>query len=159
MAVKGWARAARPLVFGFVLAGVAGVSLARAEDPLEVLGRLYTLPDPNFEAFHDPEIRPGFYTPRIDGLIRHQVDCVQKQYGMEDLDYDFIVPGQDYEIVGLRITLLSREGNRAKAEVAFTNFDEAISLTYDLESLGGHWLIDDVTYQGDRLSKLLETPC
>ncbi|MCF3630504.1 hypothetical protein RJ527_04560 [Thalassospiraceae bacterium LMO-SO8] len=64
------------------------------DDPLAVLKRIYVLPNPYFDAFHDREERPKFYTRRIHEQALRMEACVYRQFKMEHLDYDFIVPGQ-----------------------------------------------------------------
>lgn len=131
----------------------------QANSPLGLLRRLYSLPNPDFDAFHDPERRGGFYTPRIDDLATRAEECYRARWGMTDIDFDFIVPGQDYDIQGLDITVTEQQHNFATASVTFGNMGEAIELYYKLHRLDKKWLIDEVVYQGRPLSKALELAC
>ncbi len=131
----------------------------QTNSPLGLLRRIYTLPNPDFNAFHDPERRSIFYTARIDKLVKRAENCYRARWGMTDLDFDFIVPGQDYYIRGLDITITEQQYDFARARVIFDNMDEPIVLYYYFHCLDGRWLIDEVVYQGRPLSKALELAC
>lgn len=135
------------------------VEAVQANSPLGLLRRLYTLPDPDFGAFHDPERRAGFYTPRIGDLVARAEECYRKRWGMTDLDFDFIVPGQDYDIRRLNIAVTEQQSNSAKARVAFDSMGDAVELYYTLDRIDGKWLIDDVVHEGRYLSKALGLAC
>ena len=131
----------------------------RANSPLGLLRGIYTLPDPDFNTFHAPERRRIFYTPRIDKLVTRAQECYRARWGMMDLDFDFIVPGQDYDIQGLDIAITEQQYGSAKARVAFENMGEPIALYYEFHRLDGKWLVDEVVYRGRQLSQALELAC
>ena len=104
-------------VLGFLLA-LTACSTPRDghDDAIHLVQRIYTLPDPYFEAFHDPEIRPDFFTARIDALTRKAVACYQEIWQMDHLDFDPIVPGQDYDIDPLQGRIILNEPLPATAD-------------------------------------------
>lgn len=131
----------------------------RFETPEAVLNTIYNLPTPNFGAFQDKFQRPDFYSARIHEAALKKEACYQKTWGMNNLDFDFIVPGQDYKIDRFDIVLLSEQGDDATANVHFENMGRTYDIRYSLVRTGGRWLIDDVSYDGRTLFEALSSPC
>tara|TARA_R110002110_G_scaffold387396_1_gene599253 strand:+ start:10287 stop:10790 length:504 start_codon:yes stop_codon:yes gene_type:complete len=138
----------------------AGAGSGGTDDPLAVLKRIYVLPTPYFDAFHDREERPKFYTRRIHEQALRMEACFHERFKMEHLDYDYIVPGQDYNLSNLKITLVSRSGEEAAAKVTFASMGEGHEVTHTLRRVAGHWLIDDSAFaSGGSLFESLSRPC
>ncbi|NMM43592.1 DUF3828 domain-containing protein [Rhodospirillaceae bacterium KN72] len=150
------------LIVAFVTATCVlptGCASTDESDASAVLQRLYTLPDPDFAAFHDDQRRPAYYSPRIHALALAKTACFQQVFGMDGLDFDYIVPGQDYDIRDLSIETISQSGDAATARVAFVTMGEAVTLDYSLLRVDGRWLIDDTMYDGHSLAGDLAAPC
>lgn len=147
-----------PFLLGFLF--FIGLAHAAADgSPTAALQRIYTLPDPNFAAFHDTSQRPDHYTARIHEAALEKEACYRKAWGTNDLDFDFIVPGQDYKIERFDIVVLSQQDDAATASVRFENFGDAYDMRYSLKRSDGQWLIDDVAYDGQTLFGALSSPC
>ena len=158
----------RPTAIGWtgvcltLLSACAQSSGGVAQGPAAVVRGLYTLPDPDFGAFHDAARRGAYYTPRIVALIAAGEACYRREYGMDHLDFDYIVPGQDYDVRNLDIALLERSDADARVLVTFDNFDEHVTLEYRLEQIGGRWLIADTLVRevgADTLFEALRNAC
>lgn len=148
-------------VLGFLLA-LAACSTARDghDDAIHLVQRIYTLPDPYFEAFHDPEIRPDFFTARIDALTRKAVACYQEIWQMDHLDFDPIVPGQDYDIRHFTLTETARDAKTASIDVSFFSMNEEVWRGYELVRTPQGWRIDEVRQEmGETLTIALERAC
>jgi len=131
-------------------------------EPEALLWRIYTLPNPYFDAFINPKIRPDFYTSRIHVRAERMERCYLKKYGMDFLDIDYIVPGNDYDIRDLSITTLEQKAKSALVRVAFNrsrDMIDPIELRYRLVMTSKGWRIDDVSYGKLTLSKDLRPPC
>lgn len=153
------------LICAGALAACASTSTstsALADGPAEAVQRIYTLPNPDFSAFHDRERRGRHFTPRVTGLITRAEACFQRTFGMRVLDFDYIVPGQDYLLTNLRISNgIARDGG-ASVVVRFDNFGEPVELTYLLRRIRGRWLIDEIETADDAegtLSGALSNAC
>lgn len=136
-------------------------SLRAGESPEDIVRQIYTLPDPNFDAFYDPAQRPLYYTGRIVHAAEAKERCFKKQFGMDHLDFDYIVPGQDHDIRDFHLELVENTGSDAKVKVRFQNFPgiELAELMYHLKRVGERWLIDDTVYDGRALSESLMGDC
>jgi hypothetical protein len=90
------------------------------------------------------QLRASIYSARI----RKQIAALKKACAKrEDLclpDADFLVDGQDYKISDIHTKELSQQGDRAKVEARFRNFDTAVVKTYTLVRENGRWAIDDI---------------
>jgi len=60
------------------------------------------------------------------------------------LDFDPYIDGQDYKISDLKFADAQIEGDTAKVEVTFKNFDLAEDMTFTLVKEADGWKIDDV---------------
>lgn len=60
------------------------------------------------------------------------------------LGFDPYVDGQDYQLSNLVIGDADISGDEAAVDVSFDNFDQPVSLTYELVFEDGGWKIDDV---------------
>ena len=130
--------------------------------PEALLWRIYTLPNPYFDAFINPKVRPDFYTSRIHVSAEHMERCYLRKYGMDFLDIDYIVPGNDYDIRDLSITTLEQKPKSAVVRVAFNrsgDLVDPIELRYRLVMTSEGWRINDVIYEKSSLSKDLRAPC
>ena len=60
------------------------------------------------------------------------------------IDFDPYIDGQDYQITDLKIGEPAIDGDTAKVEVTFKNFDTADDLMFTLVKEAGGWKVDDV---------------
>ena len=63
---------------------------------------------------------------------------------MGAISFDPYIDGQDYDITDFEIGAAGIAGDYASVDVAFNNFGEPRSLTYELVLEDGGWKIDDV---------------
>lgn len=133
------------------------------DNPEVLLQRIYTLPIPNFEAFSDPKIRPQFYSAKLHGLALSMEECYKQTYGQDMLDFDFIVPGNDFgDISHFDIQPVSVTADKAQMKVMYEDFTGAVRIDYFLIHTPHGWRINDVVDgegKGTRLSDSLLPPC
>ena len=131
------------------------------ESPEDVVRRIYTLPDPNFDAFYDAAQRPQYYSGRIVRAAEAKERCFKKKFDMDHLDFDYIVPGQDHDIRDFHLELVENTGSDAKVKVRFQNFPdtEPVEFMYHLKRASERWLIDDTVYNGRALTESLMGDC
>jgi hypothetical protein len=130
--------------------------------PEALVQRIYTLPNPDFGAFIEPERRPQFYTDRIHTRAKRMERCYAEKFGMDFLDIDFIVPGNDYDIAELSITLLQSQRRTALVRVNFNRsagIVDPIELFYHLKLTRSGWRINDVSYGNETLAQALWANC
>lgn len=129
--------------------------------PDEVVRRIYTLPDPDFGVFAEPRRRSEVYTPRIVQLAARMDVCYRSKYGMENLDFNFIVSGQDYDIRSAHVGLVRQTDTEAEVRVVLMNPDTPEVIKYRMQRIDGEWRVDDVLFFGGEvsLSKTLAGPC
>lgn len=134
-----------------------------ARGPDEAVRRLYTLPDPDFAAFDDPARRPDHYTPKIVRRAGAMEACYRQKYGQDWMNFNFLVPGQDYDIRNVRVGTQSEGRRTAIVHVEFFNGDfdgdKQISLIYHMRKIDGRWLVDDVVYAGASFARVLTGSC
>lgn len=152
----------------FILAVFAVVSLGGCQSvakqqtpsgPVALLQRIYTLPVPNFDAFYDRELRHVFYTQDIIEDIEQAEHCFKETFGLDDLDFNYIVPGNEYNLSNLQMAELGNDGRTARIEVRFKNGEEKVLLDFYLENQNGQWLIGDVAPGDGRLSSSVKLAC
>jgi hypothetical protein len=127
-----------------------------------LMWRIYKLPDPDFGAFIDPERRPEFYSARIHNLAKRMERCYAKKYGMDFIDIDYIVPGNDYDIKDLSIEVTKSNRKTAVVQVRFNRsgpIHDPIQIDYYLEMTPNGWRIDNVQYEKHNLAKDLAGKC
>ncbi len=66
----------------------------------------------------------------------------------KNIDADFFVQGQDFELSGLKIDPAAVSGDKATVAVAFKNMDKNVRLTYDLVKAADGWRIADARAPG-----------
>ncbi len=137
----------------------AAVPAVPANSPEGLLQRIYTLPVPNFTAFHDPAERDEFYTRSTSELISEAERCVADSPGLPHLEFDFIVPGDDFQLAELEISLQDQGDIRASVLVSFLNGGKPQRLFYELQRQQGQWLIHDVHFQESSLRGELQAAC
>lgn len=142
---------------------VATACLPNAQSPESLLSRIYTTPTPYFEAFSNPQIRPQFYSQRLHELALDMEACYTETYGQDMLDFDFIVPGNDFgNIKRFDIQPVHVTHNKAQLKVMYEDFTGAVRIDYFLIHTPHGWRIDDVVDgegKGTRLSDSLLPPC
>lgn len=129
--------------------------------PDEVVRRIYTLPDPDFGLFAEAHRRSEVYTPRIVRLAAQMDACYRAKYDMAELDFNFIVPGQDYDIHSAHVRLVHQTDIEAEVRVVLMNPDTPEVIKYRMQRIDGEWRVDDVLFFGGEvsLSKTLAGPC
>lgn len=148
------------LLCAAALAGCAATMAPQdSSGPVAVVQRIYILPDPNFDAFYDSTLRHDFYTPATIALIEAAERCFKQAYGMDDLDYNYIVPGNDAQLSNLQLAELANDGRTARVEVRFRNGREKVLMDFYLERMDGRWLINDVAHGNGTLRASAEAAC
>jgi hypothetical protein len=66
----------------------------------------------------------------------------------KNIEADFFVQGQDFELSGLKIDSPAVSGDKATVAVAFKNMDKNVRLTYDLVKAADGWRIADARAPG-----------
>ena len=131
-----------------------------ADHPLALVQSIYRLPDPDFQAFYDKQRRLKYYTPRILALMAKKEACYLKKYKMNDLDLNYIILGQDYDIRRLALALLKEDGAAAIVRVEYSGPQTKGRLDYYLKRGANGWRVDDVSIGAhDTLSRALTGPC
>jgi hypothetical protein len=64
------------------------------------------------------------------------------------LDGDPICNCQDYKITGVQVAVAAAGPAKARADVAFRNFDQKQTVTLDLVVVAGQWSVDDIHEEG-----------
>lgn len=153
------------VVISYLLAPCASAQAyhSDADAPEALLRGIYTLPIPNFEAFSNPKIRPQFYSARLHRLALNMEKCYAETYGQEMLDFDFIVPGNDFgNIKHFDIQPVHVLPDKAQLKVMYEDFTGAVRIDHFLIHTPHGWRIDDVVDgegKGTRLSDSLREPC
>jgi Protein of unknown function (DUF3828) len=62
----------------------------------------------------------------------------------KNIDADFFIQGQDWELSELKVDQAAINGNKANVAVGFTNFKKPIKLTYEMVKSNDGWRISDV---------------
>ena len=137
----------------------ADESLTGFDDPLKFVQWIYELPNPRFMIFEDGRMRPHYYTKRLVQLTAGRERCYKEEFHMDWLDFNYIVPGNDYEIKNLCIKELWQEGDMAKILVMFENLGEKQRLEYLLRRGNASWMIDDIFTERASLSRDLSLWC
>lgn len=153
---------ATQLFLGTVLLSIGGcLREPTMSEPaaIELLEQVYTLPDPNFRAFHEPLLRRSFFTEEIADLIDAKEACYKQAFGQSVLDFDYIVPGQDYSLDNLQISQIGQSGNQTVFLVHFENFGEKVDLLYTLQRTRAGWRIADTIYGKSSLKNVLSIKC
>lgn len=135
------------------------VEPAPALGPDDAVRQLYTLPDPDFAAFGDPARRPSHYTPRIVKRARAMEACYLKKYGQGWLDFNFLLPGQDYDLGEVRVRTEKESRTKAVVRVDVLNSGAQMTLTHHLRKIDGRWLVDDLVFSGVSFAETLTRPC
>lgn len=131
-----------------------------ANSPEGIVRRIYTLPVPNFSAFHEPAQRDEFYSPATSDLIAEAENCVADRLGLPHLEFDFIVPGNDFQLTDLEVSLPEPMGAQsADVLVSFRNGGEFQQLLYQLQRRQQQWRIHDVRFQSLTLRGELRAAC
>lgn len=129
------------------------------DDPLKFVEWIYRLPNPRFMIFEDGHIRPHYYTKRLVQLTAGRERCYKEEFHMDWLDFNYIVPGNDYDIKNLRIEKLWQDGDMAKILVMFDSLGGKQRLEYLLRRENAGWMIDDIFMEGASLSQDLSLWC
>lgn len=100
----------------------------------------------------------GWYSQRIRTKIVALEKACKNRQDMCWPDADFLVEGQDYDIKGLAVRELSRQGDKATVEAKFRNFKDPRTMVFSMVSENGKWVIDEMTSKssGSKLSEILQ---
>ena len=72
------------------------------------------------------------------------------------IDADPFVSGQDFEIASYDLKTESKTAERARIIASFKNFDQNVTVQYDLVRAKSGWRIQDVTSSGTSLRKTVK---
>nr|WP_314258735.1 DUF3828 domain-containing protein [uncultured Devosia sp.] len=117
---------------------LAGASFAQYAEPADLLEAFY---EPYFTG-EFPDDESQFRSEGLQAL--YDADAENTPEGeLGALSFDPYIVGQDYDITDLTIGEPVPEDGAMLVEVTFKNFDEPVSLTYELVEEDG-WKINDV---------------
>lgn len=121
---------------------------------------IYTLPDPDFTVFYNPERRPLYYSRSIVEKSVKAEQCYKEKYGMPHLDFSYITIGGDYDMAGLSIATQKEQEDNAQVRVSFGAGDYYTELYYHLVATSEGWRVDNVvTSSGYSLADSLSQAC
>jgi hypothetical protein len=126
------------IVAGVVVA--AGPALAAGEDPVSVIREIYRVhaeAEKTKKQAWMPPHRERFFTKKLGAAIA-------RAHQRNEIGFDFIYDGQDFEISELAIEPGRSAGDTATVIARFKNFKEQKRLEYDLVREGGAWRIADI---------------
>ena len=101
---------------------------AAEEDPVAVIRELYRVhaeAEKTKKQAWMPPHRERFFTRALGAAIA-------RAHQRNEIGFDFIYDGQDFEISGLEIAALKSAGHISRVEARFKNFKEQKRLEYDL---------------------------
>jgi hypothetical protein len=134
----------KPLLRRSFLAAIALLTLlspaSAAEDPVSVIRDLYRVhaeAEKTKKQAWMPPHRERFFTKKLGAAIA-------RAHQRNEIGFDFIYDGQDFEISELAITPGRSAGNKATVIARFKNFKEQKQLEYELVLEGGAWRIADI---------------
>lgn len=139
----------RLIVAAFLLIGTQFAHPAFAagfKDPVAFVKALYALPELWLSASGDAASRQKYLSPALSKLVADN----KKLEPENQLDYDALADGQDYDISELKVILIQSAGGKAVVRAEFKNFDSPEKITLQLVTVGGEWRLDDVQYGDDR---------
>lgn len=90
-----------------------------------------------YEADKPPDIRRLPYTP-----------AVRARLAKAEIDADFIIDGQDFQLTHLQINPEQAAGDKRRlVSATFKNMGEDRAVTFDFEEINGAWLIADIRHK------------
>ncbi|MCW2310018.1 peptidoglycan-binding protein [Rhodobium gokarnense] len=129
------------------------------DGPRALIADIYTLPDPDVGVWAKNR-RLWYFSDHMLELVEAAEAAMKEKNGSEELDFNPIVPGQDYNITDLSISEPKIDGDTATVTVKFTNTlggdSKTHELVYTLVTLDDSWLIDDIVTDGTALSDTLQ---
>ena len=130
------------------LAAIALLALlspaSAAEDPVAVIRELYRVhaeAEKTKKQAWMPPHRERFFTKKLGAAIA-------RAYQRNEIGFDFIYDGQDFEISELEIRALPSAGHISRVEARFKNFKEPKRIEYDMVREGGAWRIAEIRSRG-----------
>lgn len=118
--------------------GVAQRSNAQPNDPGPVvrtfMGEFYGAD--SSANFRSPASARRYFTPATARTMVAQ--------GRKNIDADFIVEGQDYELKDVRYTASDTSASKATVTVQFVNFGNKVTNHFRMAYSDGRWLIQDI---------------
>ena len=87
------------------------------------------------------------FSPALLTLMKREAEQTPKgEVGA--LDGDPFCNCQDYKITGVQVVVTATSPGKARAAVAFRNFDQKQTVTLDLVATAGQWRVDDIHEEG-----------
>ncbi len=130
-------RALLALGLAIALGAAAPLHQQADADPVSLITAIYRTYELNTPAL------PHIYSKRLQALI--DKDARETPKGeVGRIDWDMLVDGQDWQLSGLKIALLSKSATRAEVRATFKNHGDPNTMLFDLVLQGGHWRIDDI---------------
>ncbi len=140
-------RLAFPMAFAAAVfvGGSAQAQFKTPEDGVRALYASYEGKDAKgFDSGSAKTLR-RFFTPDLVKLWRRA----------KQVDADFFIQGQDFEIADLKVGNAAITGDKATLDAAFTNFKTPMKLTYSLAKSADGWRISDAKSGKDTLRAML----
>ncbi len=86
---------------------------------------------------------PHIYSKRLQALIdKDEKETPEGMVGR--IDWDVFIDGQDWQLTGLKIALVSKSADKAIVRATFKNFESPSNMLFDLVREEGGWRVDDV---------------
>ncbi|OKL45823.1 peptidoglycan-binding domain-containing protein [Pseudovibrio exalbescens] len=124
-------------------------------DPAGMLQALYDADEPMVDVF-EPPLRDSWFSRRVLDLIAYAEQRGELLYGERGLFFNPIVPGNEIKLADLKIAPARVEGDTARVEVFFRNFDSRYALRYDLIRTDKGWRINDIVTPTGSLQSTLK---
>jgi uncharacterized protein DUF3828 len=125
-----------------LLASLLAMSCAHAQadnDPLTFIKAIYA----TYKTDNDNPGLENIYSTRLQALVdKDEKETPEGEVGR--IDWDVFINGQDWKLSGLKISLVSKNADRAQVRAIFKNFDKANDMLFDLVRENGAWRIDDI---------------
>jgi len=146
-------RAALAALFVLCFAGAA--SAQSQADPVADIRAIY--------ARYQHNNPPAWYDLNYSARLRKLVASDQKEAKANGdagkFDWDPIINGQDWKLSGLKVTLVSHDGDGAVVDAKFRNLGTDQDIRFILVRENGKWAIDDIQSVNKprwSMSKILE---
>jgi len=125
--------------FVLILCG-GGSAAAQTADPAAFVRVIYA-------SYEQPKPAAWFersYSVRLRKMIDSDRASAAQDGDAGKFDWDPIINAQDWKLSAIKVSLLSRDGDRAVVDATFRNLDSNQHMRFSLVREGGKWAIDDL---------------